>query len=149
MADEKGSITPYRVLVVEDDPVSATALRCLLEPIFKVEVAGTMMDGLNRIKDEPHPDAILLDLVLPNGRGLAMVALYRQRFGNLPIVVYTIDAQIPTQDLIREGACDVLRKPFDSLDQVEDALVKAVARRQVNDWVGPIERRLAEVQQPT
>jgi signal transduction histidine kinase/CheY-like chemotaxis protein len=59
-----------RVLVVEDEPVLASALGRSLDPDFEVEVLSNGRAALARLQQPPEPDAILCDLLMPQMTGM-------------------------------------------------------------------------------
>ena len=72
------------VLVVEDDPSSRRALTQLLKMRgFNIVWAATLSEAMQRL--ESHPECVLLDLMLPDGSGAALLQHIRSR--NLPIRV--------------------------------------------------------------
>ena len=73
-------------------------------------------------------DALLLDLLLPDGRGLDFLRALRARRDALPVVILTARDQISDRiEGLSAGADDYLVKPFD-LDELI-ARLNAVARR--------------------
>src|SRR5262245_4111579 len=120
------------VLLIDDDPdlIAGQVRRAFPGPAHGVEVAGTGADGLARVRAEP-PDAILLDLRLPDQSGLEVYRQVRQIDARIPVVFITMtkgaDAAI---EAMKEGAYDYLFKPID-LDQLRRVVGEAieVARR--------------------
>ncbi|MDB5299820.1 MAG: response regulator consisting of a CheY-like receiver domain and a Fis-type domain protein [Phycisphaerales bacterium] len=73
-----------RTLIVEDDRVSRTALVKILEQMgHEMDTATTVAEGLSKLS--LSPDCVLLDLMLPDGSGVAL--LERIRRDSLPIRV--------------------------------------------------------------
>ena len=102
-----------RVLLVEDDTALAAFLRVALaasaEPAF-VETAGDLHDALERIRGT-SPEAVVLDLNLPDSEGLATLRAVLASAPQLPVVVLTgvADVEIARQAL-QLGAQDWLVK---------------------------------------
>jgi two-component system KDP operon response regulator KdpE len=103
-----------RILVVDDDLhirrlLQATLIRGGYEPIE----ATTAAEALEQAKTA-NPDAILLDLGLPDRDGLEIVPLLK-KLGQAPILVVSArdatDQKVAALDL---GADDYVTKPFDS-----------------------------------
>jgi len=117
-----------RILVVEDDAVLRDVMmRSLGEAGHRVDVAATAADARYLWRVQPF-DAVLLDLNLPDGSGLAVLREARARNDRTPVLVLTArnrtDERIAGLDA---GADDYLGKPFD-LAEV-DARLRALARR--------------------
>ena len=79
-----------RVLVVDDHPAIALALKLFFKRDGRFEVAGdakTAADGL-RLLDGGYA-AVLLDLHLPDMEGTALVTAFRDRAGGTPLILYS------------------------------------------------------------
>lgn len=119
-----------RVLVVEDDPVLQDGLTVGLG-IHGVtaEGVGTCADAIAALETTSF-DAVVLDIMLPDGSGFDVLRSLRQRNDTVPVLLLTaLDA---VSDRIRgldDGADDYLGKPFD-LDEVA-ARLRALRRRSV------------------
>lgn len=109
------------LLVVDDEP----AITALFAHIFKasdiqVISAASAEEGLNAI-ESARPDAIMLDIVLPDGDGLEVFDRIKQLDPHLPVVIMTggRDSQTAIK-AIQQGALDYLVKPLDvtSLNKV-------------------------------
>ena len=101
------------VLLIEDDHVSANALRVLLTMHgCSVAIGRSLEQGLDLLRT--NPTAIVVDLMLPDGDGIEI--LTRVREANLPIkVVVTTAVGDPTRlaAVHRLKPESVLRKPID------------------------------------
>lgn len=117
-----------RLLVIEDDSLIANALERALSPLGNtVEVFATYVEAHAALSHDRF-DLVLLDLGLPDGDGLNLLAALRQRGDITPVLIITardgVDDRISGLDL---GADDYLAKPF-SLAELE-ARVRALLRR--------------------
>jgi CheY-like chemotaxis protein len=84
-----------RMLVVEDDPTTRDALRGIFTlKGWEVVAAGTVADGLVGL--EPPPDCVILDLMLPDGDGLAILEAARSS-GRATRVVVTTGVEDPAR----------------------------------------------------
>ncbi len=111
-----------RVLVIDDEP--ALRLLCnvnLTLAGFIVDEAESGREGVARAH-EHRPDLILLDMMLPEFDGHAVVHALRAdpAFADIPVVFLSArTAPEDIRDAYREGAVDYITKPFDPVDLAE------------------------------
>jgi two-component system, OmpR family, KDP operon response regulator KdpE len=136
-----------RVLVVDDEPQIVRGLRVVLQNAgYRVEEATTKREALDALSFRP-PDAIVLDLLLPDGDGVEVTTDIR-RWSRVPIVV--LSAVGDEQQKVRAldaGADDYVTKPFGTEELV--ARLRAVLRRRSEEGdsavtVGELEIDLAD-----
>ena len=103
-----------RILVVEDEPRLAAALRRGLEREgFGVDVAATGTEGLWLATEAPY-DAVVLDVLLPGLNGYQVCAELRSRHRWTPILMLTAkDGPQDEVEALDTGADDFLSKPFE------------------------------------
>jgi CheY-like chemotaxis protein len=100
------------VLLVEDDRASREALVGILRvKKFKVDAAATLGEALGRL-DGARPDAILLDLMLPDGNGLDLLRRIKGGGGGVPVAVISGSAESMIEEAVALGADAVFRKPL-------------------------------------
>ena len=115
------------VLIVEDNALVTSATRILLEDAgFRVSAAGRVAEAHAVCENDP-PDAILLDLRLPDGDGLTLLKRLQANGGSLPLVLALTGRDEPEirQRCLRAGCADVLLKPVD---------IRALAER-IRTWL--------------
>jgi DNA-binding response OmpR family regulator len=116
------------ILVIEDEPHIALGLKDALEfEGFRVVAAANGKAG-KELAQREHPDAILLDLMLPDMNGYDVCRDVRQRDHFVPIIMLTAKSQ--EADKIRgleAGADDYVTKPFSVGELV--ARIRAIFRR--------------------
>lgn len=114
-----------RVLVVEDDVVTAGLLRyILIEEGWEVDVVHSGSEALRAIRSTPPPALVLTDLLVPQVGGFELVRAIRTAAGwdAVPLVVLTAHwSRTCESDALRAGADAAYGKPFDP-----DELVAAV-----------------------
>jgi two-component system KDP operon response regulator KdpE len=124
-----------RVLVVDDEPQIVRALKVILRSAgYATEAAESKEEALNAVSVRP-PDAMVLDLVLPDGSGVDVCADVR-RWSGLPIIV--LSAVGDEREMVRAldaGADDYITKPFGTEELL--ARLRAVLRRAVEDESEP------------
>lgn len=117
-----------RILVVEDEPKLATALKQgLEEDQYGVSVARTGEDGFFLLYSQPF-DLMVLDVMLPGRDGLEILAQIRQNGLKTPVLLLT--AKDSVDDRVRgldSGADDYLVKPFAFPELL--ARIRALLRR--------------------
>src|SRR5437763_14239459 len=119
-----------RVLVIEDDDaVRAAIRRALLLGGYEVLEAPTGENGLLRAQSDV-PDAIVLDLGLPDIDGVQVCRTLRSAGDRTPILMLTARAAVEDRvDGLEAGADDYLVKPYDVREL--EARLKAIMRRQI------------------
>jgi CheY-like chemotaxis protein len=104
------------VLVVEDDPDQAALadLRVSMAG-YSVQVAASQSAMLKTMAEKGKPDLLLLDVVLPDGDGFAIVKRFRRlaSFSSMPIVLLTARRE-PAHIIegLRVGADGYVTKPY-------------------------------------
>ena len=120
----------HRILVVDDELSIRRLLGSTLSRAgYDVIEAATARDALDTAAAEA-PDAILLDLGLPDRDGLELVPLLKKR-GRMPVLI--ISARDATDDKVAAldlGADDYVTKPFDTEELL--ARLRAALRHQLN-----------------
>jgi DNA-binding response OmpR family regulator len=117
-----------KVLIVEDDPSMAVALRDGFEyEGYSVQVARDGTEGL-RLACAKKLDLIVLDVMLPNLSGLDVCKQLRGQGNTLPIIMLTARGQEIDKVLgLKIGADDYVTKPFSFMELM--ARVEALLRR--------------------
>jgi two-component system, OmpR family, phosphate regulon response regulator OmpR len=119
-----------KLLLIDDDARLTTMVGDYLRRNgFEVDSAGTLAAGRERLASQGY-DALLLDLMLPDGDGLDLTRELRgqARTRRLPLLMLTARGE-PTDRIVglEIGADDYLPKPFEPRELL--ARVKALLRR--------------------
>lgn len=122
------SESPMRILVVEDDEKIASFLvNGLKQNGFAVDRAKDGEQGLDFALSVSY-DAAVLDLMLPNLDGLALLRQLRQKKVSLPVLILSARAGVDDRVLgLQSGGDDYLTKPFAFSELL--ARVQALIRR--------------------
>jgi two-component system response regulator MprA len=128
-----------RVLVIEDDDaVRAAIRRALLLGGYEVTQAQNGEEGLLHAQRDV-PDAIVLDLGLPDIDGMQVCRTLRSSGDRTPILMLTARAAVEDRvDGLEAGADDYLVKPYDVREL--QARVKAIMRRNLDGTDGRVMR---------
>ncbi len=92
---------PKRVLVVDDHPAVALALKVFLRSDGRYEVAHsakTAAEGLELLGDE---DAVLLDLHLPDMSGVEVVRAFREAAPDAKLILHSAADDSPEVEAVR------------------------------------------------
>jgi two-component system, OmpR family, KDP operon response regulator KdpE len=120
-------VSSPRVLVVDDEPQIVRGLKIILRSAgYTVEAAQNKAEAMAALASRP-PDALVLDLVLPDGQGVDVCREVRS-WSRLPIVV--LSAVGDEREKVRAldaGADDYVTKPFGTDELL--ARLRAVLRR--------------------
>jgi two-component system response regulator MprA len=116
------------VLVAEDDQrVRDSLARALVYEGYEVDLAVDGADALVHIADNP-PDAIVLDVQMPNVDGITVCRRLRQAGDHTPVLMLTARHEVSDRVAgLDAGADDYLVKPF-ALDELL-ARMRALLRR--------------------
>jgi two-component system OmpR family response regulator len=117
-----------RVLLIEDDEVLGAAVRDQIAGDgHSVDWVHRLDAGDRAIADAPY-DLVLLDLMLPDGRGIPFLRRLRARGAATPVIILTALDQVSERiEGLNAGADDYLVKPFDLAEL--SARIGSVARR--------------------
>ena len=114
------------ILIVDDDRLIRWSLTTILGRAgYRVCEAATGEEGLAAV-ESLTPDLVLLDIVLPDMNGFAVLGAIRHAHPKLPVLMMTADATAVTaRQALRLGARGYLDKSFDAtalLGEVSEAL---------------------------
>lgn len=113
---DKPIYTQDAILIVDDNPDSLTMLGELLSPLYQVYVANSgksALDFLDRLKE--MPSLILLDIMMPDMDGYAVLARLKNnaRTLKIPVIFLTaLDSVSDEEHGLKLGAADYIAKPI-------------------------------------
>ena len=133
-----------RILIVEDDESTRRLLAALLTSLgHEVACAESGEVALHRLEEPPHPELVLLDLILPGIGGLEVLDRVRQSHPSLPVIVLSTEGRLKTVvNAVKRGASDYLTKPFGE-QELELAIRNAFEKQLLQDEVRTLRKRLA------
>ncbi|MGL5063952.1 MAG: protein-glutamate methylesterase/protein-glutamine glutaminase [Microcoleus sp.] len=109
-------MSKIKILVVDDSVVVRRLLTNVLEGDPDLEVVGVAANGkiaLAKIS-QVHPDAIVLDVEMPEMNGLETLAAIRQQDKNIPVIMFSALTELgatATLEALSLGATDYVTKP--------------------------------------
>ncbi|WP_324716735.1 response regulator transcription factor [Carboxydochorda subterranea] len=115
-----------RVLVVDDDPLSRSALRSLLDTIPNVIVVGESSQASEAAQrvDSLQPDVVLIDIQMAGPNGLELTRSLVQRHPDLKVLMVSVLPEDPfAVEALKAGALGYLHKR-DAGTHLEQALAR-------------------------
>jgi putative two-component system response regulator len=127
----------HELLIVDDSPSNLSVLGEVLAPYYVVRAATSGERALRIAQGEPQPDLILLDIMMPDMDGYAVLEGLRsdQRTADIPVIFVTaLDSVVDEEKGLVLGASDYITKPF------HPAIVLARVRahlelKEARDWL--------------
>lgn len=116
-----------RILLLEDEPLLGEAVVAHLKKFHAVDWFRTLEEASSAAEAVAY-DLLLLDLNLPDGRGIDLLNSIRRAGSRLPVIIITARDQVRDRiEGLNSGADDYVLKPFD-LDELT-ARIHSVQRR--------------------
>lgn len=105
-----------RLLVVDDEPHIGLLLRLQLESRgYDIRLARSLFEARGAMKDEAGPpDAIMLDIHLPDGSGIEFLRELRDRpaTAEIPVMILTAEGEERVLAEARQMGAKTITKPF-------------------------------------
>ncbi len=118
------------ILMVDDDLVNRRVARVSMEKSgFRVEESVDGVEAVERLKREPPPELVVLDLQMPRMGGADVLDWMRKTpaTASIPVIVFTAMGADNEAQLMDAGADDYVRKPLDPPRFI--SRIKAALRR--------------------
>jgi two-component system, LytTR family, response regulator len=138
------TVSPVRILIVDDEPLARRHLRTILEADSEVVVAGEASNGLEAISltEKLVPDLMLLDVQMPEIDGFGVVAQLDPQ--HMPMIVFVTAHDSYALKAFDVHAVDYVLKPV-ARDRLLQAVSRAKARLAAPEsGAGESMRRLVE-----
>ena len=106
---------PAQILIIDDEKFYLDVLVDILKPLYRMQIAKTGEEGLQRLRGDTLPDLILLDVMMPGIDGYETIKRIKAnpRIAHIPVVFLTsrddVEAESGALDL---GAVDYITKPI-------------------------------------
>ncbi len=127
-----------RILIIDDEESVRTSLALLLKDTYHVEKASNAEEALALVHREPHPDAVLLDVLLPGGDGISLLKQIKELDSKISVVMLTGAGSVRgAVQAMQYGAINYLNKPFDIAELKEVLATAVVNHREATEVVVP------------
>ena len=131
---------PHALLVDDDSDAAETMAMLIANEGFTVATAGSLREARRQMVLQ-EPDIVLLDLMLPDGSGMELIAEVKH-LPNAELVLITGHASLDTSiQALRLGASDYLVKPM-SLKQLQGVLSRVTKPSALKAVAGDLESQL-------
>jgi two-component system cell cycle response regulator len=120
---------PQQLLIVDDDPIILNLLAEFLSNLgYQYRIAGNGLEAMSLLK-ESSATIVITDLVMPRMDGIELIRKIKRLWPETDIIAITGYSQdFSYTDVIKAGACDFIRKPF-NLDELEAKLNRIIRER--------------------
>ena len=117
------------ILIVDDEPDITSLLASLLAlEGYRVETASNGEEGIERFL-AINPDLVISDIRMPVQSGLELLKNIREQTSDIDVIILTGHGDHATAiEALRHGAFDYFLKPLDDVQQLIDAVEKALAK---------------------
>lgn len=135
----------FKVLLIEDNPGDALLIREMLNEVknsqFEVKHAKKLSEGLNHLQNNIF-DVILLDLALPDSRGIETFNITNERASQMPIIILTgLSDEELAINAVGKGAQDYLVKGEVDSRLLDRSVRYAIERKIIEDKLKKSEER--------
>lgn len=115
-----------KILVVDDEELIRLSLRKLLEKHgYNVEVAGSAMEALEKIKGDGF-NIVITDIMMPDMDGVELLRRIKEQDRSIYVIMITAYASLERAIAsLKHGAGDFIQKPYENKEILE-AVKKAV-----------------------
>jgi two-component system, chemotaxis family, protein-glutamate methylesterase/glutaminase len=124
-------MTPIRVLIVDDSVIARRLITNALSAHAEVAVVGTAENGALALTKLPQlsPDAVILDVEMPEMDGITTLKFIRERYPKLPVIMFSTQTERgarTTFDALAAGANDYALKPSAQSGESLDSVIRDV-----------------------
>jgi putative two-component system response regulator len=103
------------IMVVDDTPINLSLMNELLRDEYRLLVANGGERALRLLQSGPHPDLILLDIMMPDLDGYQVLQRIKENpeTRDIPVIILTAKTEIDDETLgFKLGAVDYITKPI-------------------------------------
>lgn len=132
------------ILIADDDAaVRGYLARFLTSCGYMTTCVESGEEAILRMKSQPSPDLVLLDVMMPGAGGLEVLAHLKKLNPSVPVIILSGVGHVKTVvEAIRLGAADYLSKPFEE-EELQLTISNALEKLELRDEVKHLRRQLA------
>lgn len=130
-------MSPYKVILADDHAIFRQGIRELIKDLEDFAVVGEAGDGLELLEllKEVRPDLIVLDISMPNLRGLEATEEIKKHYPQIKVLLLTMHKQKSLVQLGLQAGADV----FLLKDDADAELLRALeALKQGRTYLSPL-----------
>ncbi len=140
---------PIRILVIDDEPEQLTPLTQALENapdiLFTLEFEKTLEAGLEKLAGGGI-DTVLLDLYLPDSKGLSTFTRYAAQFSEIPVITMSdFYEEVLAFESVKQGAQDYLLKQDLQPEHLIRTVRFAIERQKIKQELDQAKTRLEKI----
>jgi DNA-binding NtrC family response regulator len=129
------------ILVVDDEPSVRDTIRMVLRGAYRVLTAPDGARALEKVEHEGI-DLVLLDYMLPEMNGLAVLKRTRELAPDVDVIMVTANEDVQTAvEAMKAGALDWICKPFDA-EKLRHVVAKAFRERGLRQHVDVLKEQV-------
>lgn len=118
------------VALVDDHTITRRGIKTVLELHPEIQVSFEAANGielLEKIKGNPLPDIVILDINMPEMNGFQTIRHLTEKFATIKIIVFSlINEKDTVLNMINSGACGFISKSADP-DTLANAVLSVIA----------------------
>ena len=144
---------PYRILLVDDEPVNLQVLEDLLATQnYQLQSASNGQQALDIIQSSPSFDLVLLDIMMPNMSGYEVCEQIRKTYDMEQLAIIFLTAKNQVSDLVKcfnAGGNDFISKPINKpelLSRIDTHLRLVDSHRNLESMVSKRTRQLIQAE---
>ncbi|HUI45383.1 MAG TPA: response regulator [Nitrospirota bacterium] len=139
----KGANKPT-VLIVDDERNFAESLKLAIEDAYEVSYADSLRQE-REILNGSNPDALLLDVRLPDGEGIELLHELKESGRRPVVIVMTAHATVENAVMaLKEGSVDCFTKPLD-IDKLKRELSLYLENRTLQKRVNDLDLKIKKI----
>lgn len=128
----KGAHRNHTILLVDDEDLILEVLVKMFEEMGYRTYSARCAEEVQKVMGRAEIEVVVSDMKMPGLSGIDLLRWIKKNHPMTEVIMMTAYASVDDGvSLLKEGACDYLRKPFSNLDEVVLVVSKAVAVRRM------------------